>query len=82
MARPWDFEQSFTADSDGEAAPTGGGFGMVVNNRERHTADAVERNEVREMVADARERHHGNHSDRGDHERPLIHLNDVPWDVH
>lgn len=55
--RPWDFEQEFQVGSDGQVAPVGGVFGLVVNNRERETADAVERQEVRELVADARERH-------------------------
>lgn len=58
--RPWDFEQEFQVTSDGEATPVDGVFGLVVNNAARERADAVERQEVRELVADARERHGGN----------------------
>lgn len=77
--RPWDFEQEFEVASNGETAPAGGKFGKTHNKAERKYADAVERQEVRELVSDARERHSGCHECANWDERTFVPLNDVPW---
>lgn len=55
--RPWDIPQRFTVDEDGDAVPTGGAFGAFGNEMALLRSDAIERQEVRELTADARERH-------------------------
>ena len=52
--RPWDFPQRFAADSDGDVTP----LSAVDNNISRNYGDADEREEVRELVHDARQRHY------------------------
>lgn len=96
--RPWDFPQEFTVDSDGDVSPVGGETGKYWNREAQLTADAVEREEIRELTADARERHHRDHPEHvsGCHECAtmqgtfvppeqhliIVDLNDFPWQVH